>query len=292
MSKPSCTTFYAAVGDAGHSVSVLSALVFAGAVLRYAGDPESTVLFDPQWKADGFCVAGKDSPFWTSHDVCLYLDVAMALLLGVFYMLLKSTEGLAAANKYIAANVVGVVAHGMGHGAIARAIRQQVGDVGGSVTEGQRTLLVRLQEDALLDVVVFAFPFLIFWVGLLWASMPQSKKGFIIVASILAQLGNTLVPVHLAFTYVQTVLLLCFSVNQTNLDSREKGFAYALYPFLVAIPTIMVGWIESTQCSSFVRSTFHGHVIYDGYIAVSLIIWYLVCYLQAKRKLGEDKKIV
>ena len=300
MSKPSSKNhIYATVGDAGHVVSAVSALVFAGAVIRYAGSDNNpaattTVLFDPQWQADGFCVAGQpDSAWGTSHDVCFYVDVALALLLGLCYLLLKSTKGLEGANKYIAASVFGIVAHGIGHASIARLLRQHGGDFGSAVAELR--LHTKLQNKPWLDIVAVQFPMLIFWGGVIWGSMPQSKTVYIVAVIVLAQLGLNLMPVHLAFTYVQTVLVVCFSLNQTNVNDSDKDFSYALHPFVIEIPTTLVGWIESTQCSSFVRSTFYGHVIYDGYIAVSVIVWYLMCYHNATCTHAEtvqDKKVV
>ena len=122
----------------------------------------------------------------------------------------------------------------------------------------------------MMDVVAHELPLTLFWVGLIWASMPQSKAVMVAVLAILAQLGQTQVPSRLGFTYVQTVLLLCFSLNETIKDASKKNFAYALHPLLVALPTIVVGWIESTMCTAFVQRAFYGHVIYDGYIAGTL----------------------
>ena len=290
-------TLYATIGDTGHAACVVSSLLFAGAVVLYAGGDDSesktrNLLFDAQWKYDGFCVAKKDKPYWTSHDICLYVDVAMALLLFLCYQLLRTTPGLEGANKYIVANVFGMVAHGIGHGGIAKGMREHSGDSDTAYADMSRNLLVRIQEDPLLDVAVYNLPFILFWVGLIWASMPQSQAAMIVTMSILAQLGQTQVSPRFAFTYVQTVLLLCFSLNQTILDASEKNFAYALHPVLVAFPTIVVGWIESTMCTAFVQRVFYGHVIYDGYIALSINVWYLMCYLHARRtqaRTGKEK---
>lgn len=293
----SSRTLYATVGDIGHAVSAVSALVFAGAVILYAGDDDprsktKSLLFDSQWKYDGFCVAERDKPYWTSHDVCLYVDLAMALLLFLCYQMLGATPGLKGANKYIVANVFGMVAHGIGHGGIAKVMREHSGDSDRAYADVSRNLLVRIQEDPLLDVAVYDLPFILFWLGLIWASMPQSKAATIAAISILALLGQTQVSPRFGFTYVQTVLLLCFSLNQTILDASEKNFAYALHPVLVAFPTIVVGWIESTMCTAFVQRVFYGHVIYDGYIAISINVWYLMCYLHARgtqTRAGKEK---
>jgi len=280
-SQPS---YFAAVGDAGHAVTLLSTLAFAVAVGVYAGDLESTFLFDRQWKADGFCVSGKEAAFWTSHDLCLYVDLAMAALLGLLYLLLKSTKGLEGANKYIVPNIFGIAVHGIGHGNIARNLRYYE-NKDSDEDNFSLSLMVRMQEESFSRVVSQEAPLVIFWVGLVWASMPQSKKSLVILVSILAYLGQQLTTAAMVFTYVQTVLILSFSLNQTRLETQEKStYFYAIYPLVVSFPTTLVGWIESTQCSSFVREKFYGHLIYDGYIAVSMVVWYLMCYIHVRSK--------
>jgi len=241
-------------------------------------------------KQDGFCVAAKDTPYWTSHDVCFYLDVGLAGVLGLLYLRLKATPGLEGANKHVLANVVGVVAHGIGHGAIAKALRDH-GDADALILEqSQRNLLVRFQQDEVSTIVAKEIPQTFFWIGLLWAAMPESKMPLILLVSMLAQFGQSFAPTHLVFTYVQTVLLFSFSLNQTQVPIRDKKYFYAILPWVVSIPTTLVGWIESTQCTARVRDSLYGHVLYDGYIAVSMIVWYLLCYLHVQNDKGYRMK--
>ena len=56
---------FASIGNGAHVVSLISTLLFAGVVARYAAD-ENNTFFDKQWKEEGFCVANKDVPHWNS----------------------------------------------------------------------------------------------------------------------------------------------------------------------------------------------------------------------------------
>ena len=80
------------------------------------------------------------------------------------------------------------------------------------------------------------------------------------------------------FTYTQTVLMLSFSINQLGKAKDDKGFAYQSYATIVSIGVPLVGWLESTMCSSFVIYI-GGHLIYDGFIAAATLVFYLHYYV-------------
>jgi hypothetical protein len=126
-------------------------------------------------------------------------------------------------------------------------------------------------------------PLTIFWMCLIKASLPNVKTATVAVVVLGAQFFQLFVPNQFGFTYVQTVLMLAFSLNQLNRPTKEKDFSYALYAALVGLPVTMVGWMESTQCSAFVMDYLYGHVVYDAYIPCSMLVWYLTCYHRAVR---------
>ena len=86
------------------------------------------------------------------------------------------------------------------------------------------------------------------------------------------------------FTYVQTVLMTCFSFKELLQRPRaeKENISYPLFAAIVTLPLSYVGWMETTQCSSFVRDYLYGHVVYDAYIPISILMWYLLCYAHAK----------
>ena len=102
-------------------------------------------------------------------------------------------------------------------------------------------------------------------------------------------MGQLEIPVHFAFTYVQTILLLCFTLGLALLSRKEKNFMYATHTWLVGLPICAAGWVESTMCLAFVRDAFYGHVMYDGTSAVGSIVWYVTCYLWAKSQNASTK---
>jgi hypothetical protein len=274
-------------GDLLHYCTLASAGIFAVAVGWYGDDPNSN-FFDAKWKENAFCVTNLDVPYWTSHDVCFYVDCVLAVSLGMIFQFLKRTPGMEKANLYVVPNMLGTVAHGIGHGAVARMIRSVNDNKDEIMTASKRSFQERWQQYSTNDLIYDDLPQMLFWLGLLYASMPQSQKLRIVILSTIARVGQYFVPNHFAFTYVQTILLLAFSLNQLNLPMLDKDFSYALYPLVVSFPVTLIGWIESTQCR-IVDKLFYGHVVYDGYIAVSVIIWYLLVYVKASFQNDTEK---
>merc|ERR1719266_2175012 len=106
-------------GDVANGVVILGSIAFAYLVVF----ERETSIFDPLWKTDGFCVSNKDVPYWNSHDLCLYVDTVLAVVLGVLYYILHKTPGMEIANDYTFFNIPAILAHGLGHGGIGKAIR-------------------------------------------------------------------------------------------------------------------------------------------------------------------------
>jgi hypothetical protein len=261
------SSFWRRVGDAAHVINFLNALLFAFSVVR---QPD---WFDPEWRKDGFCVSNADKEFWTSHDLCLYVDCALAAVVGVFYLLLRTQPGMESANELVQFNILGVVGHGIGHATIAKAIRD------GFVADGERTGWEMAQREPLQNVLSQSIPILVFWVLLLKAAMTKASYPTVFVSAVLASTAALFFPSRLNFTYVQTILFAAFDINEVMRPISEKGFEYGLYPLLLGIPLGVIGWAESTQCSSGIIDL-GGHVIYDAYIPISMLIFYLTCWLR------------
>jgi len=112
--------------------------------------------------------------------------------------------------------------------------------------------------------------------------MGNLKNSQIVVAAAIVVAAQLFIPNIFGFTFTQTILMLAFSINQLCRNVKEKDFAYAMYPTLVGLPLTMVGWMESTQCTNFVRDMFYGHLVYDAFIPISMLVWYCWCYARAK----------
>lgn len=267
--------FHSSLGDGAHIITLLSSFVFAGMVIHYIND-ESDTFFDAEWKKYGFCVSKDDVPFWNSHDLCFYADTIACAVLGIVYFMNRKLPGMEQANAIMFTGIPGVLIHGFAHGGIGSAIRSKDFEDPQFISElGYETI----REKGW----VYFIPQLVFFFFLLKASMPNVSYWNVFLFALLARLVELLTPLQFGFTYVQTVLLLAFSVNQLVRPQHEKDFHYTLYPIIVSLPLTFVGWMESTQCSSFVKDYLYGHLAYDAYIPIAMLLWYSLCIGRVKQ---------
>ena len=238
-------------------------------------DP-SFPLFDSQWRQEGFCVTNRDVPFWNSHDVCLYVDTALALGVGLMYLAWRKDPGMEQANIILQTGIPGILLHGIGHGGLGKAIRDGTADLG----EAQKTLMetTREKNETPQQFLISLLPLIAFWFFLSKASMPQVPNVYIALAAGLAFARQLWLPGYFGFTYVQTILMLQFSANQLCRPRKEKDLSYFLYPAIVGLPLTLVGWMESTMCSTVVRDFLYGHVAYDAYIPLAMMVWYTIVH--------------
>jgi hypothetical protein len=288
MTSSSSSSYFTSLGDSVHAATLVSTLAFTYMAGRFMND-DANDFFDASWKRDGFCVAHGEVQYWNSHDVCLYVDVAMAAVLGLVYLALHNTPGMEAANTLLFSNIPGILGHGIGHGVVGQKIRELgMADASAAQRDG---FLANQTNMELAQGLGF---FLVFWAGLLKASMFNIQTKYLIPCVLLAIIGNTLVPGNFGFTYVQTILMVAFSMNQLWRPASEKDYFYATYPLFVGFPLTLVGWMESTQCSKFVKDYMYGHVVYDAYIPIATLTWYLVSYAHVQgisvRKGGKTIK--
>ena len=286
----------ALIGDAAHIISLVNVMVFAVAVRYYYhndndNNNDALVAFDPLWKDQGFCVMNPDVPYWSSHDLCLYADTFLAAVSYAVYLLLRNEKGMKPANDMIKSNILGVFGHGIGHGAIAAGLRKEMVETAATNATNNSTAAVAgvaaltlwetLESNSVLETLQQWIPLMVFWLFMMKAAMPKgsnSAVACVALASAVCQLGF---PLHFGFTYVQSVLFIVFHFNEIwNKDREEKGFEHVLYPILVGIPVGIIGWIESTLCSKG-YILLGGHLIYDAYIPLSVLFFYMICWVRA-----------
>lgn len=270
---------WATAGDCLHVLTIVSTLCFALVAGTYMRDP-SVSLFDSQWRKEGFCITNRDVPYWTSHDMCLYVDTFMSVVLGILFWAWRKDPGMKDANSIFQTGIPGVLLHGFGHGALGKAIREGTMDV----NEGHKLPIDTAMEknNTPWEYAISVLPLIAFWLFLSKASMPQLSTIYVVPAATLATLRQLWTPNDFGFTYVQTILMLQFSINQLCRRKQEKDFGYFLYPGIVGLPLTLVGWMESTLCSTVVRDFFYGHVVYDAYIPLSMMAWYTIVHNQQK----------
>lgn len=271
---------YKTIGDAAHIFILLNATIFAYAVVMH----NESRIFDDVWRPDGFCISNKAVQYFNSHDLCLYFDTIGAIAAGIMYYSFQNTAGMEEANELVKNNILGIFAHGLGHGGLSQSMRNGI-----PAAQSQEDLFDILANASLLELIQKFGPSLFFWMLLLKATMPkESFRNVVGPLSVIASVLEIFVPPQFGFTYVQTILLLAFSLNQMSRPEVEKNEIYARYPIYVGCPLSVIAWIESTQCNNFVMGM-GGHLIYDAYIVISTIIFYMVCWkdcFQSKVKGG------
>lgn len=283
IEKTQTSRIIARVGDATYALSLLNTTAFIASVLLFAKPNASISLFDEEWLKDGFCVTNPNVPYWNSHDLCLYADTVLALILAGLYYALHKYPGMKYANALVFWGIPGIIGHGLGHGGIGKAMRED------SIPMEPEDMLAKIMEGNAMEIAkLFLLPTLIFWVPLMKAAMSNVSLPKVVPLCIAASFVNLLFPRQFGFTYVQTVLMIAHSLNQLARPAVEKQFEYALYACLVSVPVVLVGWMESTQCDNFVMDL-GGHLLYDAYIPVSMIVFYIACFLRLK---GEKVKSV
>lgn len=272
-------------------------MLFCYLAVSHMQDPNDTLL-DPEWKERGFCITAPDQAFWTSHDVCLYFDVAAAAVLGGVYLLLRKTPGLELANDMLLGNLVGLIGHGIGHGNIAASDRRDLAEQRQLAAELGKGYIptpsklyastgwewIRESPDVSTALQRQGFT-VIFWAGLLKSIFSKSSISTVVLLMLpIIAVQNMFITGKFGFTYVQTVLMTCFSFKELlqRPQAEKENVSYPLYAAIVTLPLSYVGWMETTQCSRFVRDYLYGHLVYDAYIPISMLIWYLLCYAHAK----------
>jgi hypothetical protein len=266
-------------GDIGHVATLVSTVVFAACAVAFVDNDttKKTFLFDTLWMQEGFCVTNRENPIISSHAVCLYVDVALAVVLAVMYWRHRHWEELKHANSLVTTNVFGIIGHGIAHGAIA--YHKQ-----GLLLQSSTTSAAEPNVTTPTLLSGFVFPVL-FWLPLMKAALPNAHNAVVGVMACLANWTVLRLPENLGFTGVQTILMLTFSLNQLLRPAEEKmDLHFSLYAWIVSFPVTLVGWMESTQCSVFVKNSLYGHVAYDAYIVVSVIAFYTMCIVNANQQ--------
>jgi len=251
----------AAAGDAAHTFVMANTVAFMAAVVLQA--LQAIDLFSASWVVDGFCIAHKEASVpisgisfpLSSHALCFYSDTVTAALL----LLLSRSRSEEAGMKPVATAGPGIFGHGAAHLGLWAA---------GVKPGGPPLLAPGASRLALLGgaVGVSAFFFLLF------RSTAISARAAAVQSILHGCVTALLVPPQFGFTYVQTALMLVFSLAEVRRPFSEKDVYYAAYALLVSVPVGFVGWTESLGCDTFVRSI-GGHLIYDTSISITICIY-------------------
>ena len=263
---------YSEQGNLYHAVVVMLSLAFAGSVMLLARD--DVAFFDKEWMKNGFCVADENTNYWTSHDTSFYADVFFSIIhLCLWLSWRNKPQCQGKLSSRVPQIVFGVLAHGLGHAGIAHQLRTMDPDGIGEIDP-------TLKPTRYINIIRLG---ILFWTPLLYSILYENLKLWRITTMGLVFSGfSTLLPLTYQFTFVQTVLIMCFAINELLRPTSEKDREYAMFPLIVGMPTVICGWIEALGCSAFYKSI-GGHVWYDGTIAVTQIMFYIYCYLYGQK---------
>mmetsp|Transcript_296 Transcript_296/g.369 ORF Transcript_296/g.369 Transcript_296/m.369 type:complete len:290 (-) Transcript_296:380-1249(-) len=267
------TMSYANLGNLLHCVSLISTLIYTVLVLRFANTESG--IFDQEWVINGFCLTNEDIPYWSSHDLCLYYDSVLCFLgWGVYQKLRNSHPQMKNADDSLKFNLLGHLGHGILHGFIAYL---QYRDPNRSERmPGIRNYETVFQMDVLPQIIgVFLFP--AFWFGLLKGVLPKVSDKNLVMLSLLVSVGQMPFKANQNFMYVQSILVVCFTVASLQLPQIEKNFDYFAMAFAGMIISF-VPWIECMACES-IASKVGGHLIFDASIPISLVSAYVASWL-------------
>ncbi len=186
-------------------------------------------------------------------------------------------------NDYVMYAMLGVVGHAVGHFLISHSMTIGIYPEGG--TRG----IDDLKESSIALATFKILPgYLFFWVPLLKSYMQNSGWTSIFIFAAIAVAGSLMLPLRLGFAFAQCFFFLGLSIDQLCSVSRErKTFAYALYPFVTVLPSVILSMLECTRCSS--SGSFwaaYGHVLYDSFMALSYPLFYALCSLYYNKKDG------
>ena len=275
---------YTFFGNFFHAVNILNTIIYVTTVIIFASSSTTissgissisngTSILDSEWLKDGFCVTNKEMPYWTTHDLCLYADTILSIILVIIYLALRNTPGMEAANNYLIWNIPSILGHGFAHGGFAKVIRD------GSNSDEEDRLTRLLGGDPKDILIFFILPTLIFWAPLLKAVMNNMKLQKIIPFAFIASAAGIPLPRQFDFVYVQTVVSLAFSANELSRPKGDKTtFEYALFSFFIIFPGL-IAWVECTLCSNSAMEMLGGHLIFDASIALMAGVGYLLSWL-------------
>lgn len=275
------SSYYKILGNTAHIISFVNISIFA---LALAVANDSSSLFDASWQSNGFCVINKQIPYWNSHDLCLYYDALVSLVLGVVYLIVKNKDGMKKMNEIMFPQIFGILFHGFGHGNIARVIRKEMvmedeDDASNMEPESMNN------EMDLISLIKSNSLMFFFYFFLLKASANKiSSWKLLSIMALISQSIGSQINRQYAFTYVQTILMVVYHIDQLffSTEKEKNCFEYMIVPIIMGLPVGFIGWMESTQCSSpsGVMEYLGGHFIYDAYIASSTLLVYLICWVR------------
>ena len=272
------------IGNVLHAALLGAISAYAAAVLfLLRGVPSvASSHFDDRWLATGFCAPhdDDDSSQWTTHDRSALLMTILSILgLGIVHMLRDqlSTRGDDAADMVTWA-LLGALGHAAGHAILASSDRAGLLPLPSGDVSAMDEFLA---DDANWTTFVKHVPgYLFFWIPLVNTYMRNMSRNRVAGFAFIAMVGAMQIPLKLGFSYTLIVLFAGQSIDQLLLAEDRKGFEYMLWPMVTLLPNFLISVMESTVCSGNSFFAKHGHLVFDGYMALSYSVYYVICWMR------------
>lgn len=134
--------------------------------------------------------------------------------------------------------------------------------------------------------------FLLFWIPLVKTYMYNVSLNNVACMAFVIMLGAMQLPLKFGFSYTLVVLFGGQSLDQLFLPRQQKEtIEYMLWPLITMLPTLCLSVMESWFCTNGFAFAEHGHVVFDGYIASSYGMYYLVCWQLHKSNAASKKTV-
>lgn len=286
------------VGNIGHALNISSILIYASIVFvfgqkRHDSDTTGGVL-DLRWEEEGYC----RSEGTTITQTHLDSGLAMALILFLFMTFLygkkrtsiptpsisKAAE-MEIVNSYVMYAMLGVIAHAFAHFLI------YTGMILGIYPDGEMRGIDDLRESSITVAVSKSLPVFFGWNFLLKSYMQSAGWPTILIIATSTVSGFLYISFKFGFPFAQCILFFGLSLDQLFFVRKEKKtFAYAIYPFVTVLPSVILSILECTRCSSGSFWAAYGHVMYDVFMALSYPMFYTLCSVYYGRSRASSIK--
>jgi len=262
------------IGDCGKLLVLMLLVPFF--ILLVLHELDVLDVFSTLYQEEGFCVQAKvSSPWMRGHAISFYACCAMALWMQ-FLVFCGLRCGMSAESmKPVKKNSISLFGHSLGHAYLAT----QTNDATGGA---------RIFEDLTFNGRILTFIVLQFvWYGFM---RQRSKKRSAAFAMGLALFHNSLqvfiLPTRLFFTHVLLAVLASSSFRGLNREYHEKTIYYALEAWLVDVNILVMTFVESFTCESFLIHL-GGHVWFDMVVPFGFTVYFFILFHQhCKAKYG------
>lgn len=253
------------IGDCGKLLVL--ALLVPFFILLVLHELNAVDVFSNLYQQEGFCVHAKvSSPWMRGHAISFYACCAMALWMQ-FLVFCGLRSGMSPDSmKPVKKNSISLFGHSLGHAFLA----SQTNDATGGA---------RIFEDLTFSGRILTFIVLQFvWYGFMRQRSAKRSAGF---AFAIALFHNSLqvfvLPTRLFFTHVLLAVLASSSYRGLNRDYSEKTIYYALEAWLVDVNILVMTFVESFTCESFLIHM-GGHVWFDMVVPFGFTAYFFILF--------------